>query len=310
VDLISDGKEVFIGGIMEHIEFAGVHSGDANIVVPSVNLYSKLKSRLEDYSRKIAISLNAVGLVNIQYAIKEDVVYVLEANPRASRTVPFISKAIGIPMAKIATKLLAGEKIDLKSLVAGYNGKFAVKGIVFPFLKLRGADIALGPEMKSTGETMGISDTFEVAYYKALLASGFSIPEQSGKSAALVSLRDEDKPSALQLERLLISLGFSVMATPGTAEYMANPIIVQKIHGVQSSGESSVMDVIGGGNISFIINTPKRGGTSQTDGFQIRRAAIERGIPCITNVRTAIELLKAMNEIKEKDIDVAPLGSL
>lgn len=307
VDLICDGKEIFIGGIMEHIEFAGVHSGDANIVVPSVNIYSKLKTKIEDYSKKISLALGTVGLVNIQYAIKDDVVYVLEANPRASRTIPFLSKAISVPMAKIATKILAGEKIDLKKL----NNKlsfFAVKGIVFPFLKLRGADIALGPEMKSTGETMGISRNFEIAYYKALLASGFALPEQTGKTAALVSLRDEDKQHALSLERSLRDLGFAVFATPGTAEYMVNPIIVEKISREQELNETSVLDVISGGRISLIINTPKRGGASQTDGFKIRRAAIERGIPCITNIRTALELLKAMKEVKENEIEIKPLG--
>ncbi len=313
VDLISDGKEIFIGGIMEHIEFAGIHSGDANIVVPSINIYAKLRTTIEDYSRRISFALGIVGFVNIQYAIKDDVVYVLEANPRASRTVPFLSKVIGVPMAKIATKILAGEKIDMKKL-SNKTNFFAVKGIVFPFLKLRGADITLGPEMKSTGETMGIASKFETSYYKALLAGGFTLPVQSGKAAVLISLRDEDKQYALSLERLLRELGFEVFATPGTAKYMTNPIIVQKLKTKDAkhetdSEDTTVFDVIGGGQISLIINTPKKGGVYQTDGFKIRRMAIERGIQCITNIRTALELVKAMKEIKENEIEINALGN-
>jgi carbamoyl-phosphate synthase large subunit len=305
VDVICDGSEFFIPPIMEHIEFAGVHSGDANIVVPSLNISAKLKEKIYEYTKKIALALGTVGLINIQYAIKDDTVYVLEANPRASRTIPFLSKAIGIPMAKIATKILVGDKVDLKKLKPKMNF-FAVKSTVFPFLKLHGTDIALGPEMKSIGETMGIARTFEIAYYKALHASGFTIPEHYGKAAALVSLRDEDKQFALSLERSLTELGFAVFATPGTAAYMRNPIVVQKISAAKE-GELSVLDVIEGGKISLIINTPKRGGIYQTDGFKIRRAAIERGIQCITNIRTALELIKAMKAVRESEIDVMPL---
>jgi len=303
VDAVCDGEKIFIGGIMEHIEFAGVHSGDANISLPSVNLYQKVHKKIEEYTEKIAKSLGTIGLINVQYAVKGDTVYVIEANPRASRTVPFVSKTIGIPIAKIATKVLAGEKgiLESKELEKAKTlNYYAVKGVVFPFLKIKGADIALGPEMKSTGETMGISENFDMAYFKALLSSGLNLPKKSGTLATLVSLRDEDKPFALQLERLLKDAGFLVFATPGTAAYMKNAISVEKI----GKGEPDVLGVLEGGKVSVVVNTPSKGGDNQTDGFRIRRASIEKGIPCITNMRTALALFSAIKTIKEQDIEV------
>lgn len=303
VDAVCDGKNVFIGGIMEHIEYAGVHSGDANISLPSINLYQKVHRKIEENTEKIAKALGTVGLINVQYAVKGDTVYVLEANPRASRTVPFVSKTIGIPIAKIAAKVLAGERgaLDLERLEKAKSiSHYAVKGVVFPFLKIKGADIALGPEMKSTGETMGISENFDMAYFKALLSSGLNLPKKSGTLATLVSLRDEDKPLALQLERLLKDAGFLVLATPGTAAYMRNAVTVEKI----GSGEPNVLDVLEGGKVSVVVNTPSKGGNNQTDGFRIRRASIEKGIPCITNMRTALAMFSAIKTIKEQDIEV------
>jgi len=310
VDAVCDGKNVFIGGIMEHIEFAGVHSGDANIVIPSVNLYQKVQKTIEEHTEKIANALGTIGLINIQYAVRNDVVYVLEANPRASRTVPFLSKTIGIPLVKIAVKVLAGEDAIPKEKPK--ISHYAVKGVVFPFLKIKGADIALGPEMKSTGETMGIASNFDMAYFKALLSSGFALPKKAGTLAALISLRDEDKPMALQLERLLKDAGFSVFATPGTAAYTRNAISIRKIGtkedmGKTDNGEPDVLDVLEGGKVALVVNTPSKGGNTETDGFVIRRASIERGIPCITNIRTAMALLNAIKTIKEEELEVKPV---
>ncbi|MBI2080075.1 carbamoyl-phosphate synthase large subunit, partial [Candidatus Micrarchaeota archaeon] len=273
VDAISDGKQLLIGGIMEHIEYAGVHSGDANICIPSLNLDSATKNKIEEYTKKIADALGVIGMINIQYAVKGKDVYILEANTRASRTVPFLSKAISVPLAKIATMVSVGKPLSLTVPKSFHH--YAVKGVVFPFLKIKGADIALGPEMKSTGETMGIGKSFETAYFKALLSSGFNIPKRAGTVGALISLRDEDKEQAFSLGQLLKELGFLVFATPG--------------------------------KIGLVINTPKKGSNYQTDGFKIRRMSIEKGITCITNVRTAMEFLKALKTVKEENIEVMEL---
>lgn len=302
VDAISDGKNLFIPGIMEHVEYAGVHSGDANIVIPSINLEPEIKKKIEEQTIKISNALGVVGFINIQYAVKGNDIYVIEANPRASRTVPFLSKAISIPLVSIATKACLGVSISapLKKL-----NHFSVKGVVFPFLKLKGADIALGPEMKSTGETMGIGKTFETAYFKALLSSGFTVPKRAGTVGALLSLRDQDKGMAFSLSELLEELGFMVFATPGTAKYIPNAVIVHKIG--KGAGETEVLDLLNGGKISLVINTPKKGSDSQTDGFKIRRMSIEKGIACMTNVRTAIEFLKALKATKEDEIEILEL---
>lgn len=303
VDAVSDGDQIFIGGLMEHIEFAGVHSGDANIVLPSIHLNEKIKKTLVEYTEKISSSLSNIGLINIQYVVKKDIVYVLEANPRASRTVPFISKAIGVPLAKITTKVLLGKKLrelDIKSR----QNNFAVKSVVFPFLKLVGSDIRLGPEMRSTGETMGVSSTFEMAYYKALLAAGVNVENKNGnRLSALLSLRDEDKVYLAALAPLLKSLDFDVFGTPGTAQLIENAKSVPKI-GKGSEGNPDVLEMITKGEISMVINTPRKGGKPNTDGFRIRRACIEKGIPCITNIQTVFELLKAMVELKDKELEV------
>ncbi|MDO8553372.1 MAG: carbamoyl-phosphate synthase large subunit [Candidatus Micrarchaeota archaeon] len=307
VDAISDGKDLFLGGLMEHIEFAGVHSGDANIVLPSLHLDEGTKNTLIDYTDKIARSLDNIGMINLQYVVKNNVVYVLEANPRASRTVPFVSKAIGIPLAKIATKVLLGHKLKEFDLTNRQNN-FAVKSVVFPFLKLVGSDIRLGPEMRSTGETMGIGSTFEMAYYKALLAAGVKIkPVKSGTVTALLSLREEDKVYLDSLSALLRSLDIEIYGTPGTATLVKGAKSVPKI-GKGDKTNLDVLETIKSGGISLVINTPRKGGKPNTDGFRIRRACIEKGIPCITNVQTAFELLKAMVELKKKELEVKDIA--
>jgi carbamoyl-phosphate synthase large subunit len=296
VDAVSDGKEVFIGGLMEHVEHAGVHSGDANIVLPSIRLSEPEKKTVVDYTERISRALGVVGFVNIQYVVKDGVVYILEANPRASRTVPFVSKAIDIPLTKVAMKLMLRQKMP--RLWPRMN-HFAVKSVVFPFLKLLGTDIKLGPEMRSTGETMGLGRTFEMAYYKALLAAGIRL-EDGKEPSAFLSLRDEDKQHAKNLAELLIKLGFRIYGTMGTVGSVPGAISISKI----GQGHPDAVELIESGTVTLVINTPTKGGASHTDGFRMRRASILNGIPCITNINTAYELLKAMLELRKKELDI------
>ncbi|MEK6982717.1 MAG: carbamoyl-phosphate synthase large subunit [Candidatus Micrarchaeota archaeon] len=298
IDAVCDGKDLFIGAIMEHIEFAGVHSGDANIVIPPVQLSENAKNTITEYSKKIAISLKTLGLINIQYAVRNDVVYVLEANPRASRTNPFVSKSIGVPIVKVATKVILGEKLSNLN-VHSKQKSFAVKGVVFPFLKLVGSDSVLGPEMRSTGETMGLGKTFEMAYYKALLSAGVKLKTDLG-GKVLISLRDEDKKETSKLAKILSELGYEIYGTEGTVQGISGANVIPKI----GNGKPDILDLINEKKVDLVINTPRKGGVSTSDGFKIRRASIEKGIPCITNIRTAFELLKALKEVKNKELEV------
>lgn len=291
IDAVSDGENVFIGGIMEHIEPAGVHSGDANIVVPSRKLSIEDKKTIEEYTKVLCRELKIIGLVNIQYVVK-DKVYILEVNPRASRTVPFLSKAIDIPLVKVAVSLMLGNK--LPKLVSKLN-HYAVKSVVFPFLKLLGTDIALGPEMRSTGETMGIGKTFEEAYFKALIAAGIKI----NKGVAFLSLRDEDKKEVQKISQLLKELGFSIYGTMGTVGSIEGSIAIPKI----AQGSPDALELIESGEVKLVINTPTRGGRSNTDGYKIRRKCIQMGIPCITNINTAYELLMSIKKINQNSIN-------
>ncbi|MFH1520856.1 MAG: carbamoyl-phosphate synthase large subunit, partial [Candidatus Micrarchaeota archaeon] len=295
VDAICDKDHVFIGGLMEHIEPAGIHSGDANIVLPSIRLSDKDKSTIKDYTEKLCKALGIIGIVNVQYVVK-DKVYILEVNPRASRTVPFVSKAIGVPLTKLALRAMLGQ--ELPKITPKLN-HFAVKSVVFPFLKLMGTDIKLGPEMRSTGETMGIGKSFEMAYYKALLAAGVKLPEGK-KHSAFISLNGEDKKHVLKLAVLLKKLNFTIYGTMGTVGGIANAITIPKI----GQGSPDVVELIESGIVDLVINTPTKGGGAHTDGFKMRRASILQGIPSITNVNTAYEFLKALVELQKKELDI------
>lgn len=296
IDGVADGENLFIGGIMEHIEMAGVHSGDANIVVPAIRLTAEQKEKLVHYSRVLVKALKITGMVNIQYAVKNGAVYILEVNPRASRTVPFLSKAAGIQLAKLGTKAMLGEKIPQQNVE---SKAFAVKSVVFPFLKM-GSDIKLGPEMRSTGETMGLGTSVEMAYYKALNAAGIRPKQKS----AFLSLRDDDKIYVPKIVKILEKLGYCIYGTRGTVENIKNAIIVHKI----MAGHPDVIDVLRSGSIGIVINTPRKGGSSATDGFKIRRLATEMGIPCITNVETAFEFLKALAKLEEEKMEIKELN--
>jgi carbamoyl-phosphate synthase large subunit len=282
VDAICDGKRVIIGGVMEHIEQAGVHSGDSACSLPPYSLSAETQAELRRQTVAMAHALEVVGLINVQFAIQDGVVYVLEVNPRASRTVPFVSKATGVPLAKIAARCMAGKGLDEQG-VAGeiVPPYFSVKEAVFPFIKFPGADTILGPEMKSTGEVMGVGLTFAEAFVKSQLASGDDLPT-SGK--VFVSVRDEDKPRTVEIARKLASLGFSLVATRGTAAALAAAGLgVTPVNKVQE-GRPHIVDMIKNGEISFIVNTVEEKRVAVRDSYVIRRAALQERVPIFTTL--------------------------
>ena len=295
VDAICDGEQVLIPGVMEHIERAGVHSGDSFAVYPAVNLYPAEVETLVDYTTRIGLGLNARGIINIQFVIHAGRMYVLEVNPRASRTVPFMSKATGVPMVKLATGIMLGKSLKDQGYPSGLWPKqplVAVKAPVFSMAKLRGVDTHLGPEMKSTGEVMGIDRTFEAAFYKALLAAGMGLPSHG---SVLITLADEDKPDAIEMIRQLVRMGHKLYATEGTAALIERAgMPVQMVTKRIGKGHPDMLDVILERTVDFVINTPGPADKEMLDGLEIRRAAVERGIPCITSIDTARALVEAM----------------
>lgn len=306
VDALCDGEEVYVCGIMEHIEEAGIHSGDSACVIPPQTVPPEIIKQVEEYTTKLALKLGVVGLINIQYAIKMDPepkLYIIEANPRASRTVPFVSKAIGIPIAKIASKVMLGSKIKDFNLVNYSDIKHvSVKESVFPFLKIPDADSVLGPEMKSTGESMGIDKNFGLAYYKAQLAANMKLPTE-GK--IFLSVRDLDKPKIAPIAQKAKELGFDLIATKGTAK--AAPGVDIDIIRKVSQGSPNIRDAMLNGEVAFVINTPS-GKQSADDGYIIRRLAIELGIPYVTTIAGANAVLKAIEEVRCGEIDVKSLN--
>jgi carbamoyl-phosphate synthase large subunit len=295
VDAISDGENVLIPGIMEHIERAGVHSGDSFAVYPALSLFPAEVDIICDYTTRIALGLNARGLINIQFVIHAGRIYVLEVNPRASRTVPFLSKATGVPMVDLATGIMVGESLADQ----GYRGGLwprqplvAVKAPVFSMAKLRGVDVHLGPEMKSTGEVMGIDRSFEQAFYKALVAAGLALPPHG---SVLVTLADEDKSDAVEMIRQLVHMGHKLYATEGTAALIErHGMPVQMVTKRIGRGHPDMLDVILDRTVDCVINTPGPADKEVLDGLEIRRAAVERGVPCITSIDTARTIVAAM----------------
>lgn len=302
VDAVCDGEEVYIGGVMQHIEEAGVHSGDSSCVLPPYSVTAEQLYTLIDYSRRLAIALQVRGLVNIQYAMREGVVYVLEVNPRASRTVPFVSKATGIPLAKIAARIMVGRK--LKDLgVSGYvwAKHVAMKASVFPFNKFPTARHFLGPEMRSTGEVMGLSDSFGISFAKASLAAGTALP-QSG--AVFVSLNNLDKRErAVNIVRSYVKLGFKIFATEGTARFLHEHGIVARTVLKADKGTLNILDVINNGWVQLIVNTPL-GQVSREAEHAIGQAAIEHKIPFITTLSAAAAAAKSIEQIRTQEIGV------
>jgi carbamoyl-phosphate synthase large subunit len=299
VDAICDGESVLIPGIMEHQERAGVHSGDSISIYPPQTLSQKVKDTIVEYTRKMALELNVIGLINIQYIVSDEKVYVIEANPRSSRTVPYISKVTGIPMVELATRCLLGEKLKNMEYGTGLHPDseyIAIKMPVFSFEKLNGADISLGPEMKSTGEVLGISKDFSEALLKAFIGANIKIVP-SGRVAITVSERD--KAEIINIARGFKNAGFLIYATEGTCKVLAENGIEATPVLKLSEGKPNILDLIHSGSLDLVIDTPTHGRQSSRDGFRIRRGAVERGIPCLTSMDTASAMLSSLKYISE-----------
>ena len=294
VDAICDGETTIIPGIMEHIERAGVHSGDSIAVYPPQNLTQKQIDTLVDYTQRLAKGLNIIGLMNIQYVISEGEVFVIEVNPRSSRTVPFLSKITDVPMAKLATKAILGARLrDLgykNGLVPNKDGVY-VKVPVFSFSKLSKVDISLGPEMKSTGEVMGKDQTLEKSLYKGLIGAGRKVPTHG---AILFTVSDKDKAEAVELARRFSDIGFRIWATEGTAKYFNEHGVSTKIGYKISEEEVNLIDLIHKGKVQYVVNTTTKGKQSERDGFQIRRMSVENGVPCLTSMDTVAAILRVI----------------
>ena len=291
VDALCDGEDVWVGGIMQHVEEAGIHSGDSACVLPPHSLGADMLDRVRGWTAGIARALGVVGLLNVQYAVRGDELYVIEANPRASRTVPFVSKAIGLPLAKLACRLVLGEGIaDLGLPAEATPSHVSVKEAVLPFDRFAGADALLGPEMRSTGEVMGIAADFPTAFAKAQAAAGAQLP---ASGTAFITVTDRDKPAAVGVATLLADLGFRIVATGGTARSLGSMGI--RVERLNKLGEGSphVVDRIEQGDVDLVINTPTGTG-ARSDGWQIRAAAVARGIPCITTMSGALAAARAI----------------
>jgi carbamoyl-phosphate synthase large subunit len=300
VDAICDGDSVYIGGIMEHVEQAGVHSGDSGCSLPPNSLSEQIQTELKQQTRKLAQALKVVGLMNIQFAIQSGTTYILEVNPRASRTVPFVSKATGVPLAKIAARVMAGEKlVDLGIVGERVPQFFAVKESVFPFAKFPDADPILGPEMKSTGEVMGTGRTFGEAYAKAQLASGVKLPR---RGVCLISVRERDKPGAVELAKRLIARGFEIVATEGTAQVIADAgLACRRVNKVRE-GRPHIVDMIKNDELSLIVNTTE-GKKAIFESRSIRREAVYKKMTYYTTVAAALATCDALDHLDEVDVN-------
>ena len=318
VDIISDGETTVIGAILEHIEQAGVHSGDSACVIPSMSLSPAVLAEIRRAARELARALNVVGLMNIQFAVKDETLYVIEVNPRASRTAPFVSKAIGVPLPKLAAKVMAGalrrsqgapesEIVTLKKL--GFTEEiipthYSVKEAVFPFVKFPGIDIILGPEMKSTGEVMGIDPDFGLAFAKSQMATGGTLPT---KGNVFFSVQDRHKGQIGAIAADYHALGFTLWATNGTAreiEKAGSP--VNRVYKLADGRRPNVLDMIKNGEIAFIINTPSES-ESRSDEVKIRSAAVANKIPIMTTLRGAKAAAAAIRSLQTKPVEVRPL---
>jgi carbamoyl-phosphate synthase large subunit len=300
VDCVCDGERVLIGGIMEHIEQAGVHSGDSGCSLPPFSLSEELQRELHEQVVKLAKGLHVVGLMNTQFAIQNNVIYLLEVNPRASRTVPFVSKAIGIPLAKIAAKAMVGESLAKQGYVNQRKPEyFSVKEAVFPFIKFPGADPILGPEMKSTGEVMGVGRSFGEAYAKAQLASGVVLPRQG---AALLSVRDRDKDGAVELARILEARGFDLVATHGTAKHLADAGVSCRRANKVREGRPHIVDMIKNGEIDLIVNTTE-GKQAIHESLSIRAEAVRKGVTYYTTLGAAVATCTAIEHLDDSDVN-------
>ncbi len=305
VDSLSDGKRVFIGGVMEHIEQAGVHSGDSACSLPPFSLSPEMIEELKRQTAQMSRALNVVGLMNVQFAIQNGTVYVLEVNPRASRTVPYVSKATGIPLAKVAARAMLGSSLDAQGIGAEINPPYySVKEAVFPFVKFPGVDTILGPEMKSTGEVMGVGDTFAEAFVKSQLGAGIRLPT---KGSAFISVKAADKPAAVEIAKMLADLGFKLLATRGTAAAIsAAGIPVASVNKV-TEGRPHVVDMIKNGDVQFVINTVEEKRSAIADSRSIRTTALASRVTTYTTIagaRAAVEGIRHLSDASMSVIDV------
>ncbi len=305
VDALADGTDVYVAGIMEHIEEAGIHSGDSACALPPHTLPLQVIAELRRQSESLAIGLNVVGLMNVQFAIKGADIYVLEVNPRASRTVPFVAKATGLPIAKIAARVMAGEKLKSFDLNTSLRHHVAVKEAVFPFARFPGVDIILGPEMRSTGEVMGLDSNFARAFLKAQMGAGVNLPKNG---TVFISVKDKDKPSIVGATKRLLDMGFDICATPGTAAYLRNQNLnvraINKVH----QGSPHIVEAMQRGEIKLVFNTVA-GNKAVGDSFSLRRAALMRQIPYYTTLSGAVAAVDACGALAAGELAVAPLQS-
>ncbi len=307
VDALCDGEDVWVGGIMQHVEEAGIHSGDSACVLPPHSLGPEMLDQIRAHTRGIALGLGVVGLMNAQYAVQDGRLYVIEANPRASRTVPFVSKAIGIPLAKLACRIMLGERIADMDLPANpmAGQHVSVKEAVLPFDRFDGSDAVLGPEMRSTGEVMGVARDFPTAFAKAQAAAGAALPTGG---TVFITVTDNDKPAAYAIAQVLHDLGFAIVATRGTAEAIERMGIPVEVLNKIGEGSPHVVDRIEGGHVDLVVNTPTGSG-ARTDGWEIRRAAVARGIPCLTTLAGGLAAARAIAAARQGD-GPAPVISL
>ena len=311
VDAICDGEDILVPGIMEHLERAGVHSGDSISVYPTQNISEEHQKKIVEYTTKIAKELKVIGVLNIQFIISSGEVYIIEVNPRSSRTVPYISKVTNLPVIDVATRVILGEKLKDMGYGTGIYKKseyIAIKMPVFSFEKIKNADTSLGPEMKSTGEVLGVSKNFSDAIVKAFIATGITIPK---KGNVLITVRDKDKDEMLPLAKKLYNRGFGIYATKGTATLLRNNGIEVNVVEKIWEGAESIPNLLQEGKINFIINTPTRGKESNRDGFKIRRLAVESKVPCFTSLDTANALYDAIEDINtEEEIEVVDMTNI
>jgi carbamoyl-phosphate synthase large subunit len=303
VDAVCDGKTVWIAGVMEHIEEAGIHSGDSACALPPYTLSPATVAEIERQTDVLARALGVKGLINIQFAIKDGDIYVLEANPRASRTVPFVAKATGVPVAALAAQVMAGVALDTLPRPRLTGGHVAVKEAVFPFARFPGVDPILGPEMRSTGEVMGLDADFQAAFAKAQIAAGDTLPTAG---VVFISVKDSDKATMVEPARDLVSLGFSIVASGGTADHLqAAGVAVSRVNKV-AEGRPHIVDAMKNGDVQLVINTTE-GAQSYRDSFSIRRTALQQDIPYYTTVAGAKATIQAIRRLKTGDLEVRPL---
>ena len=309
VDAVCDGENILIPGIMEHVERAGIHSGDSISVYPAMSIKPEVQEVLVDYTAKLAKSLHVIGLINIQFIVYNDEVFVIEVNPRSSRTVPYISKVTGIPIVKLASRVILGEKITDMGYTPGLAKKsdyIAIKMPVFSFEKLRGAEISLGPEMKSTGECLGIAKTFNEALHKAFMGAGINLPKYK---KMILTVNDNSKDEAISVAKRFQALGYEIYATRGTAKFLGeNGVSVIGVNKIEQESPT-LMDLLLGHEIDLVIDIPKQGEHSH-DGFLIRRTSIETGVTCLTSLDTANALLTALEDSEKNELTLVDIATI